>query len=213
MKRGFFITVEGGEGVGKSTQTAILRDAFAAAGKKVHVTREPGGSPIAESIRKLLLAPDSQFAGDGMAELLLMFAARAEHLEQLIKPALKAGEWVVCDRFTDASYAYQGGGRGVDTQQIQVLENMVQAGLNPDWTLLLDAPVETGLARVAARGGLDRFEQQERKFYERVRAVYLDRAKLFPDRFRVIDASGSITEVGEQVALFAESVIKAANET
>ena len=212
MKRGIFITVEGGEGVGKSTQIAILHDAFTATGKKVHVTREPGGSPIAEAIRELLLSPGSQFAGDGMAELLLMFAARAEHLEQLIKPALNAGEWVVCDRFTDASYAYQGGGRGVDTQQIQVLENLVQAGLNPDWTLLLDAPIETGLARVAARGELDRFEQEEKKFYERVRAVYLDRAKLFPDRFRVVDAGGSIKKVGEQVALFADSVIKAANE-
>jgi dTMP kinase len=192
MSRGKFITIEGGEGVGKSTQIAALREAIAAHGLEVVMTREPGGTPRAERIRELLLAP-TQEPMPIACELLLMFAARASHVDNVIRPALERGAWVICDRFTDATYAYQGGGRGVDREQIALLEKLVQRELRPDLTLLLDAPVEVGSARATARsaavGSPDRFEQERHEFFERVRQAYLDRARQEPDRFAVIDAT------------------------
>ena len=192
MTRGRFITIEGGEGVGKSTQVGLLRDWLAGQGIDVVVTREPGGTPRAERIRTLLLET-SEESMPAVCELLLMFAARATHVENLIKPALERGAWVLCDRFIDATYAYQGGGRGFDTELIATLERTVLAGLRPDLTLLLDAPVEIGVARAQKRnrtnGMADRFELEQRAFIERVRATYLARANAEPDRIVVIDAS------------------------
>ncbi|MBI5461064.1 MAG: dTMP kinase [Gammaproteobacteria bacterium] len=196
--RGRFITLEGGEGVGKTTNLDYIRAAVERSGKTLRVTREPGGTPIAERIRGVLLDP----ANTGMApdcELLLVFAARAEHLAQVIRPALDAGEWVLCDRFTDATYAYQGGGRGLSRQRIEELEGMVQGELRPDLTLLLDVPVEIGLSRAGARGALDRFEQEEVAFFERVRQAYLERAAAAPERYRVIDASQPLAGVQAQI--------------
>ncbi len=193
-----FVTIEGGEGVGKSTLARALAAALAARGIDAAVTREPGGTPLAESIRELLLAPRAEVLPP-VAELLLMFAARAAHLNNLIEPALAAGRWVLCDRFTDATYAYQGSGRGLDVAAIAALERLVQGTRRPDLTLLLDAPVAVGAARVANRrspSGLDRFELERTEFFERVRAAYLARAAQEPERFVVIDASGPIAEVG-----------------
>ena len=193
-----FITLEGSEGGGKSTNIAFIRDYFAARGLPLRLTREPGGTPLAEDIRSLLLTPrDEAMAPD--AELLLVFAARAQHLSQVIEPALEQGGWVLCDRFTDATYAYQGGGRGLDTRTIAALETLVQGSLRPGLTLLLDVPVEVGLARAAQRGEKDRFEQEQLDFFERVRAAYLDRAQALPQQFRLIDASCSLAEVQEQI--------------
>lgn len=196
--RGRFITVEGGEGVGKTTNLEYIRHALEAAGLRVRVTREPGGTPLAEQVRGLLLDPLNK----GMSadcELLLVFAARAEHLERVIRPALAAGEWVLCDRFTDATYAYQGGGRGLSQARICELETMIQGDLRPDLTLLLDVPVALGLSRAGERGALDRFEQEQADFFERVRQAYLQRAAAEPQRFRVIDASRSLAEVQVQI--------------
>ncbi len=192
--RGLFITVEGGEGVGKTTNLAFIADFLRSNGIDLVQTREPGGTPLAEQIRALLLeARDEPVAP--MAELLLMFAARAQHLEQVIQPALEVGRWVLCDRFTDATYAYQGGGRQLDLPVIAELEQLVQGDFRPDVTLLLDLPVSQGLARAGARGELDRFEQEQLAFFERVRGVYLQRAQGVPRQFRVIDASGSLGQV------------------
>lgn len=198
MKQGRFITIEGGEGVGKSTQLAALREWLTARIDDVVFTREPGGTPRAEKIRELLLAATDE-PMPPTAELLLMFAARATHLENVIRPALQRGAWVVCDRFTDATYAYQGGGRGMDMQQIAVLEALVQRELHPDLTLLLDAPLDLTSVRAQRRnsdvGVVDRFELEQRAFFERVRDAYLMRARSFPERIAVIDASGSIESV------------------
>lgn len=194
MKPGKFITIEGGEGVGKSTQIGALRDWLAEQGLEVVLTREPGGTPRAERIRALLLEP-SEEAMPATCELLLMFAARATHVENLIKPALARGAWVVCDRFIDATYAYQGGGRGFDSELIKTLERAVLGSLRPDLTLLLDAPVAIGAARARSRneesGRTDRFELEQTGFFERVRAAYLERAREEPNRICVIDATGS----------------------
>lgn len=202
MKRGKFITIEGGEGVGKSTQIAAVRDLIAARGFEVVVTREPGGTPRAERLRELLLASDAETM-PAQCELLLMFAARSTHVENLIRPALERGAWVVCDRFTDATYAYQGAGRGVPREDIDFLARLVHGGLWPDLTLLLDAPVEIGSARAAARnarnGAHDRFEQEQRDFRERVRNAYLERARAEPQRFAVIDASADAATVAKAV--------------
>ncbi len=198
MSKGLFITLEGGEGAGKSTQLAHVRQRIEAAGIPLHVTREPGGTPLAEQIRALLLDHrDEQMASD--TELLLMFAARAQHLAGLIRPALARGEWVLCDRFTDATYAYQGGGRGIDVERIAVLEDWVQRELRPDLTLLLDLPIDVGMARAGQRGALDRFEREQQDFFERVRAAYLARAEWEPQRFRIIDASQDIAGVQAQI--------------
>jgi dTMP kinase len=202
MQKGLFITLEGGEGAGKSTQLAfvqeMLQERLGAAGKTLHVTREPGGTKLSEQIRELLL-DYRQTAMDSDTELLLMFAARAQHLAQLIRPALEAGEWVLCDRFTDATYAYQGGGRGIDMARIAALEDWVQGSLRPDLTLLLDLPVDVGMARAGQRGELDRFEREKVDFFEKVRQTYRDRAKDEPERFRIIDAAQGIEQVQQQI--------------
>lgn len=198
MSRGRFITVEGIEGAGKSTHLAAVRDLIEQAGHRVVLTREPGGTVLGEAVRDLLLRTDAgPMSAD--AELLLMFGARAEHLTRVIRPALSAGDWVLCDRFTDATYAYQGGGRGIPEERIAVLERWVHGDLQPDLTLLLDLPVATGLARVARRGAEDRFEREEQSFFERVRATYQARAKRFPERFRVVDTDADPAEVRRRV--------------
>jgi dTMP kinase len=195
---GKFITIEGGEGVGKSTQIGRLRDFIAASGTEVVVTREPGGTPRAERIRELLLETSDE-AMPSTCELLLMFAARSTHIENVIRPALARGAWVICDRFTDATYAYQGGGRSLPLEHLAALEQMVQGTLRPNLTLLLDAPLDVSAARASARnaaaGTSDRFEQERRDFFERVRRVYLDRAQQEPKRFAVIDATQSLEAV------------------
>lgn len=199
MPKGRFITIEGVEGGGKSTSLDFVRRYLEDAGKEIAVTREPGGTALGEEIRALLLG----HRHDGMAqdtELLLMFAARAEHVAKVIRPALDAGKWVLCDRFTDATYAYQGGGRGIPAARIAQLEEWVQGKLRPDLTLLLDLPVELGLQRAGKRSALDRFEREKTEFFERVRQTYLDLAKQHPGRFRVIDASQSIPEVQACIA-------------
>jgi dTMP kinase len=209
MIRGKFITIEGSEGVGKTTQIAALRDSLAARGLEVVVTREPGGTPRAEQIRELLLTATDE-PMPMTCELLLMFAARATHIENLIRPALERGAWVVCDRFTDATYAYQGYGRGVRREEIASLELFVQAELRPDLTLLLDAPIAIGASRAAARdagtGGPDRFEQERSEFFERVRNGYLERARSQPGRFAIIDATADRESV--QQAILAEVEIR-----
>ncbi len=206
MTRGYFITLEGGEGAGKSTTLAFMRDRLARAGHQVVVTREPGGTELGERVRDVLLhARDLSISAD--AEALLMFAARAEHLERVIRPALETGKTVLCDRFTDATYAYQGGGRGLAAERIAQLEAWVQGALRPNLTLLLDVPVDVGLKRAGERGAPDRFEREQREFFERVRATYLERARREPQRLRVIDAGRSPTEVERQIAAILTEVI------
>ncbi|MGH8176603.1 MAG: dTMP kinase [Steroidobacter sp.] len=208
MNRGKFITIEGGEGVGKSTQIAALRDVLAARGLEVVVTREPGGTPRAERIRELLLERNEE-AMPIVCELLLMFAARSTHVDNLIRPALDRGAWIVCDRFTDATYAYQGAGRRLDRDHIASLERLVQHDLRPDLTLLLDAPLDVGETRAAARnaqaGSGDRFEDERREFFERVRSAYLERAHNEPRRFVVVDASAERARVAEAIKAAVES--------
>jgi dTMP kinase len=197
--KGKFITVEGIEGVGKTTNINFIRQQLEAAGRDVVLTREPGGTPLGEAIRGLLLNPE--YTGmDSTCELQLMFAARAEHLAKVVWPALEKGQWVLCDRFTDATYAYQGGGRGIDIGVIARLEQLVQGDFRPDLTLLLDVPVAVGLARASKRGTLDRFEQEKVEFFERVRNAYLDMAQRSPDRYRVVDASLPLDDVQIQIA-------------
>ena len=197
--KGKFITVEGIEGVGKTTNIAFINKLISTAGKEVVLTREPGGTPLGEAIRGLLLDP--QYTGmNADCELQLMFAARAEHLAEVVWPAMEAGQWVLCDRFTDATYAYQGGGRGIDVERIARLEQWVQGDFRPDLTLLLDVPVEIGLERAGNRGALDRFEQEEVAFFERVRQAYLEMARTHDGRYRVIDASQPLEAVQRQLA-------------
>ena len=191
---GRFITIEGGEGAGKSTAQTFLADKLTAQGISVLQTREPGGTPLAEAIRRNLLSVDEE-APVEMAELLLVFAARAQHLAKVIEPALEQGKWVLCDRFTDATYAYQGTGRGLSAELIGKLEALVQGDRRPDTVILLDMPPQIGLARARARGALDRFEQEEQAFFERVRQGYLKRAAAFPDRYVVVDATQELSEV------------------
>ena len=191
---GLFITLEGPEGAGKSTNREYLAERLRERGIEVVLSREPGGTPLAERIRELLLAPSDE-AMDSDTELLLVFAARAQHLAQVIRPALARDAVVLCDRFTDATYAYQGGGRGLGAARIAELERFVQGELRPDLTLVFDLPVEVGLSRAAARGRLDRFEQEERGFFEAVRRTYLQRAAAVPTRYRVLDAAQSLDAV------------------
>jgi dTMP kinase len=200
LNRGQFITFEGGEGVGKSTQIAVARDELERADLEVVMTREPGGTPRAERIRELLLSPD----GESMTpacELLLMFAARATHIENLIRPAVMRGAWVVCDRFTDATFAYQGSARGMSQEMIATLESLVQEDLRPDLTILLDAPVDVALqrARVRNAGKTDRFEHEQQEFFERVRAGYLEIARREPQRVVVIDANRPVDDVSQSI--------------
>ncbi len=205
-RRGRFITVEGGEGAGKSSNLAYIRQLLEEAGKPVLFTREPGGTPLGEEIRELLLGHrDGGMAAD--TELLLMFAARAEHLARKIVPALAAGDWVLCDRFTDATYAYQGAGRGIDMARIRTLEQFVQGDLRPDLTLLLDLPVEIGLRRAGARSAPDRFEAERTGFFEAVRNGYLAIARAEPERVKVVDASPSLPEVQAQIREVIEAFI------
>ncbi|WFP52168.1 dTMP kinase [Methylomonas sp. EFPC3] len=201
MTPGRFITLEGGEGVGKSTNLQFIRQCLAERNIPLLVTREPGGTPIAEKIRAILL-DHSEEALSEQAELLLVFAARSQHIRHVIQPALQRGQWVVCDRFTDATYAYQGAGRNMDSAAIAWLERMVQGGLRPDLTFVLDAPVETGLQRAKRRGELDRFETEQGDFFERIRQSYLQRAADDPARYRVVDAALPLPQV--QARLLAE---------
>lgn len=187
---GWFITFEGGEAAGKSTMIERARTYLESRGHAVVQTREPGGTQLAERIRDIVLNRE-HVELDAVAELLLVFAARAQHLAELIRPALAAGKTVLCDRFTDATWAYQGGGRGLPAELIAALESAVHGDLQPDLTVLLDLPVAAGLERMSGRGDRDRIEQEPRQFFERVRQTYLDRAAAAPDRFVVIDANGS----------------------
>ena len=206
---GRLITLEGGEGAGKSTVLAAVRELLVARGIDVVVTREPGGTPAGEAIRAVLLDPKHKGLG-AEAELLLMFAARAQLVRELIQPALAAGRWVLSDRFTDASYAYQGGGRGQPESRIADLEQWAAAGVTPDLTLLLDLPVADGMKRANGRSAADRIEMENAEFFERVRASYRARAAAQPARFRVIDAAqpldGVLAAVREAVAVFLDEV-------
>jgi dTMP kinase len=198
MKRGKFITVEGTEGVGKTTNIAFIRSWLEQQQIPYIATREPGGTPLAEQLRGLLLQPRVETVNP-LAELLMVFAARAQHLAEVIVPALEQGNWVLCDRFTDATYAYQGGGRQMDVAAIATLENLVQGELRPDAVLLLDIPVQLGLERARGRGDLDRFEQEDIAFFERVRNAYLARAK-GNAHYHVIDASQPLESVQKDLA-------------
>lgn len=206
MTRGLFITLEGGEGAGKTTSIAFVRAFLEQAGKKVLVTREPGGTPLGEKIRSLLLEGREDMHAD--TELLLMFAARAEHVARVVQPALAAGSVVVCDRFTDATYAYQGGGRGVSAARIAALEEWVQQGLRPDLTLLLDIPVDQGLKRAGQRSAPDRFEREALEFFERVRQSYLAIAAREPQRVKIIDASKDLVQVEQQLRAALEALVR-----
>ncbi len=198
MTRGQFIVVEGTEGVGKSTNIALVRKWLADNNIDFIATREPGGTPLAESLRELLLANRAEKV-DPTAELLMVFAARAQHLNNHILPALSAGKWVLCDRFTDATYAYQGCGRGLPTATIEQLEMLVQADLRPDLTLYLDVDVKVGLERARQRGELDRFEQEDIVFFERVRQGYLARVAASPQRYAVVNAGQSLEKVQQDI--------------
>lgn len=205
-RRAWFITLEGGEGAGKSTSLTFVRQWLEQAGHSVVMTREPGGTPVGERIREILLhARDLEISTD--VEALLMFAARAQHLSQVILPALARGTTVVCDRFTDATYAYQGGGRGMPAARIAALETWVQGDLRPDLTLLLDVPASVGLARAKGRSEPDRFEREQQEFFERVRDCYRARAAADPKRMRVVDASLSPADVRRQIeTILAETI-------
>jgi dTMP kinase len=205
MNSGKFLTLEGTEGVGKSTNLAFVRDWLSARGIEVIVTREPGGTPLAEEVRALLLAKRDEPV-DQTAELLLVFAARAQHIAQVIKPTLARGAWVLSDRFTDATFAYQGGGRGLDKNIIQQLEVMVQGDLRPDLTLILDIDVKLGLTRASQRGELDRFESETLDFFERVRAAYRERAKSNPAHYAIVDAGQTLEKVQQDIELILQKL-------
>lgn len=199
LPQGKFITLEGGEGVGKSTNLRFITQWLDEQGISYIQTREPGGTPLAEQLRSLLLEKRDERV-DPTAELLMVFAARAQHLNQVIKPALAQGKWVVCDRFTDATYAYQGGGRGLDWALIAQLEQTVQGDLRPDCVLLLDVDPEIGLQRAASTGAADRFESEQMDFFRKVRAAYRKRAEGNPECYQLIDASVSLEEVQQSLA-------------
>lgn len=205
-KRGIFISFEGVEGVGKTTAVQFVRDILAEHGIPYVTTREPGGTEIAESIREILLKHHQEPMSKD-TELLLMFAGRAQNIERVILPALGEGKWVLSDRFTDASFAYQGSGRGVDDAHIAELARWVQRGLKPDVTLLLDAPVDLAFHRVKSRGAKDRIEAEGQTFFERVRAGYLELARQEPERFRIIDATKDLPEVQAQILKVIEPLL------
>jgi dTMP kinase len=205
VSRGAFISLEGIEGVGKSTNLAFVAATVQGAGLDVVTTREPGGTPLGESVRQWILDGDhGQLSAE--IETLLMFAARARHLQQVIEPALAAGRWVVCDRFTDATFAYQGGGRGASKTLLESLRTEIQRGLEPDLTLLLDAPLDVGRARISARKP-DHFEREQQPFFERVRAAYLELARQHPQRIKVIDAAQPLPSVQQQIAAHLRALI------
>lgn len=195
MKPGKFITFEGIDGAGKSTHLAFVADLLRAAGRTVVLTREPGGTPLGEKLRDLLLHQKMHLE----TEALLMFAARREHLAQVIEPALARGDWVISDRFTDATFAYQGGGRKLSRAKLEILEQWVHPDRQPDLTLLFDVPLEVARTRLDATRELDKFEQEKSEFFEATRQEYLRRAAQFPERFRLIDSTRSITAVHEQL--------------
>jgi len=198
MKKGFFITLEGIEGAGKSTMVNFIEDFLIKSGHDVIKTREPGGTKIGEQIREVLLKNENNnLTAD--AELLLMFAARAQHMSKVITPALSSGKTILCDRFIDASYAYQGGGRGIDTSRINLLEKWMQSNLTPDLTLLFDLNVSVGMARTKKRSKADRFEEEESIFFEKVRACYLKRAEDEPNRFRIINSELPLQKVEDEI--------------
>ncbi|MBT8089476.1 MAG: dTMP kinase [Gammaproteobacteria bacterium] len=206
MERGKFITIEGIEGVGKSTNMAVLVERIEAAGHKVLTTREPGGTPMAEEIREILVRPADEPIPE-IAELLLIFAARSLNVNNVIIPALDAGTWVVSDRFTDSSRAYQGGGRGIPMETIDVLADWVHGDAWPDLTILLDAPVEIGMQRAGHRGAPDRFEQERYDFFERVRECYLQLASHEPSRFVIIDTTRSLDGVKADIITLADQLV------
>ncbi len=208
MPRGLFITLEGGEGAGKSTNLVFIRQWLLHEGHEVVVTREPGGTELGERVRDILLH-SKQLHITPESEMLLMFAARSEHITKVIRPALTAGKVVLCDRFTDATYAYQGGGRGVAPERIATMENWVQGDLRPDLTLLFDVPVEAGRERAGQRGEPDRFEREGNDFFTQVRQTYLERAGREPARIRVIDASQRIDMVERQIAAVLQELVHA----
>ena len=203
---GRFITLEGIEGVGKSTNLEFVRGLVEEAGHPVLVTREPGGTALAEKLRDVVLHHDDEPV-PGLAELLIMFAGRCLHLENKIRPALASGTWVICDRFTDATFAYQGGGRGEALDRIETLEAWVQRGLQPDLTLLLDADPDLGLGRAGARGAKDRFERERLEFFDRVRKAYLDRAEQFPERIAVVDAGQPLDLVQADIKQYIKTIV------
>lgn len=206
MTRGKFITIEGGEGAGKSTNIAFIRTFLEQQNITVIETREPGGTVLGEQIREILLDNKSQDMADD-TELLLMFAARAQHIKEVIEPNLQKGNWILCDRFTDATYAYQGGGRGIAMQRIADLETWVQNSLRPDLTLVFDLPVDVGLQRAGKRSTPDRFEQEDLDFFNRVRSTYLQRASARPDQYAVIDATPQLEQVQQQIVQVLNRVI------
>ena len=198
MKEGFFITLEGIEGAGKTTLIDFIEDLLINAGHDVVKTREPGGTAIGEQIREILLKNEN-YTLTWDTELLLVFSARAQHIQEVILPALSSGKIILCDRFTDASYAYQGGGRGIDTSRINLLEKWVQGDLRPNLTLLFDLDVSVGMQRTKKRSDADRFEREEIIFFEKIRTTYLERAKNEPQRFRIINSAASLENVKEQI--------------
>lgn len=203
---GVFITFEGVEGGGKTTNIHFIADLLQKAGKKIVVTREPGGTEVGEVIRNILLSKEFPAMHED-TELLLMFAARAEHLQKKILPALEQGIWVLCDRFTDASYAYQGGGRGIEIERIAQLEAWTLQGLRPDYTFLFDLNAKVGLGRAKRRGEVDRFEQEDIDFFNRIRAKYLEMAKQHPERYRLINAQHDLPQVQQQVSDVIKSIL------
>lgn len=204
--KGKFITMEGTEGVGKSTNVEFIKERLLTQGLDLIVTREPGGTPVAEELRNILLAKRDE-AFDSTAELLIVFAARAQHFRQVILPALEQGSWVLCDRFTDATYAYQGYGRGLSLEHIQMLENLVQGDIQPDMTFFLDIDVKLGLARASERAELDRFEQEKADFFEKVRYGYQQRIKQNPERYSIIDAGQDLQSVQQDIAVKLDAFI------
>lgn len=205
-KRGRFITLEGAEGVGKTSLLPFVRDLIEATGAQLLCTREPGGTPLGEDLREVLLNSDHAIVGK--AEALLMFAARAQHVETIIEPALADGVWVLCDRFTDASFAYQGGGRNLGVDQIAILEDWVHGYLQPDLTMLLDASRETSLSRMRRRREVDRIEREDELFFERVRQAYQQQARTHPDRVKLIDANPAFEQVCETAASVFEEALQ-----
>jgi dTMP kinase len=199
VKRGAFISLEGVEGVGKSTNVAFTAEAVRHAGYDVVTTREPGGTQLGERVRDWILNADHGSLSPEV-EVLLMFAARARHLDEVIRPALSAGRWVVCDRFTDATLAYQGAGRGASPTLLEGLKTEVQKGLEPDLTLLLDAPLDVGASRIGTRT-FDHFEREQRPFFERVRAAYLSLAAQYPARIKIVDAALPLAQVQSRIGI------------
>ncbi len=206
MQSGKFITIEGGEGAGKSTNISFIKKNLEQYGFEVVLTREPGGTPLSERLRKMLLDKnETKMSSD--TELLLMFAARSQHLTEVILPAIQQGKWVVCDRFTDATYAYQGGGRGIAFERIAVLEDWVQGGMRPDMTIIFDLPIDVGLSRAGSRSEPDRFEQEDIDFFMRVRNAYLERANKNPKRYAIVDAEPELHIVQQNLVQILDRLV------